>query len=128
MNFWTLQSKIDFHTAVSQLFELTDTPCSEQIYREYNQLTEEKKDEHTLSFADELQISDNVAFLAQCEESVKTVSADTLCEDQDGLSILIASNHTPSQTILEGVREIIGVTSQYTLKSTRESFSTKCEE
>ncbi|KAI1877705.1 hypothetical protein JX265_003713 [Neoarthrinium moseri] len=112
MNFWTPQLKLEFHRAVDELFRLGDTPCEERLYRGRLRVQNEFENEHTLNFDDELQIADNLAFLAQCEEGVRTVSAVTIQEHQDGMRVLIASNQTPSQDIVTGIRELLSYASE----------------
>lgn len=60
-----------------------------------------------------MQLCDNIAFLAQWQEGVENVSAVTLQEKAHGLVICLASNHTPSETVVHELEEVIALVSYY---------------
>lgn len=113
-NIWTPRLNLDFHRCVVKLHNHTETPVAAQYYRE-NSLTESKG--YVLSFKDELQIADDLAFLSQWEEGADYVSAITLQEHTNTLVVLLASNKTPSQTILTGLEDIAELLVKYSSQS-----------
>ncbi|KAJ5374068.1 hypothetical protein N7517_006074 [Penicillium concentricum] len=68
---------------------------------------------HSLKAEDEMQLSDDIAFLAQREEGVEYVTAVTLQEKAYGLVICLASNHTPPNQTVHELNEIMALVSKY---------------
>lgn len=112
-NFWGNQSAFDFHQAVADLHGLTRYPVSEEHYRDRD---DSQTDGHVLQLKDEQELADNLAFLANCEEGVKSVSAVTIQERSDGMTVLLASNYTPKQTTINGICNILATIQKYASK------------
>ncbi|EEY22883.1 conserved hypothetical protein [Verticillium alfalfae VaMs.102] len=110
LNFWTPSSSRSFHTSVAKLRKVTRNPPEPQFYRGS---TTPDPDGHVLSLGDELQMADNLAYLAHWEENVRMISAVTLEEHPSGLVVVLASNSTPSQSIIAGLRDILATVCQY---------------
>ncbi|RJE17276.1 hypothetical protein PHISCL_10387, partial [Aspergillus sclerotialis] len=110
---WTFPSSRAFYQAVLNLRKLTEQPSKEHYYRD---LKPPQSKAHVLRYEDEMQFADNIAFLAQWQEGVETVSAVTLQENTNGLVILLASNHTPSESIVSGLRNVLALTSEYAIQ------------
>ncbi|KAM9874554.1 hypothetical protein VDGL01_11384 [Verticillium dahliae] len=120
LNIWTTSSSRSFHTSVAKLYKLTQTPSEAQYYRDG---TTPDPDGHVLSLRDELQMADKIAFLAHWEEGVRKVSAVTLEEQPSGLVVVLASNSTPSRSIIAGLRDIFAKVCQYSvLRKGRQNF------
>ncbi|KAG7112018.1 hypothetical protein HYQ44_010213 [Verticillium longisporum] len=120
LNFWTPSSSRSFHTSVAKLRKVTRNPPEPQFYRGS---TTPDPDGHVLSLGDELQMADNLAYLAHWEENVRMISAVTLEEHPSGLVVVLASNSTPSQSIIAGLRDILATVCQYcTLRKKRQEF------
>jgi methanogenic corrinoid protein MtbC1 len=68
---------------------------------------------HLLKAEDEMQLADDIAFLAQWEEGVENVTAVTLQEKAHGLVICLASNHTPSDQTVRELNKIMALVSEY---------------
>ena len=113
-NFWTPLLQQDFHQSVAELREVTQTPAAARYYRDCPM---PKSNDHILSFQDELQMADDIAFLCHRDEGVGYVSAVTLQEHSNRLVILLASNSTPSQTTTQVLGDIAEIISQYTRRS-----------
>lgn len=112
-NFWGNETKLDFHKAVAELQDVTRYPVDEEDYRpEENSET----DARVLRFKDELQLADDLAFLAHSEEGVGTVSAVTIQERSEGITVLLASNYTPTETTIKGLRNILSIIRRYAFK------------
>ena len=99
-----------FYQAVRHLRNLTDQPSEEHSYRK-DIPTQSAK--HLLKAEDEMQLADDIAFLAQREEGVENVTAVTLQEKAHGLVICLASNHTPSDKTVGELNEIMALVSEY---------------
>jgi hypothetical protein len=65
-----------------------------------------------LKAEDEMQLADNIAFLAQSQE-VENVTAATLRENAHGLVICLSSNHTPPRTTIRELNEVMALVSKY---------------
>jgi hypothetical protein len=113
-NIWTPRLSLDFHRSVVKLHNQTETPVAAQSYRE-NSLAESEA--YLLSFKDELQIADDLAFLSHWKEGADYISAITLQEHTNTLVVLLASNKTPSQTILDGLEDIAEILVKYSSQS-----------
>ena len=77
-------------------------------------------DQYTLSYEQELHIADHFAFLAHVEEGVGFVSAVTLEEYHNPPSLIIrlASNHTPTAEVIDGLGKILEIVKEHALKGT----------
>ena len=115
LTLWTSQLEWDFHTSVAELQKVTDIPAEARYYRGDEPSTSDK---HILSFRDELQFADNLAFLCHWHEGGYYISAVTLRECHDHLIIQVASNLTPSPAIIEGLKDLMGMLAQYASQST----------
>lgn len=112
-NFWGNETKLDFHKAVAELQDLTRYPVDEEYCRPKETA---ETDERVLKFKDELQLADHLAFLANSEEGLGTVSAVTIQERSEGITVLLASNYTPTETTVKGLRNILNIIQKYALK------------
>ncbi|KAI5862976.1 hypothetical protein GGS23DRAFT_77551 [Durotheca rogersii] len=65
---WTPSSCRNFHTAMARLRHLTETPTEAHPYRS---AAAPDVDRHIMSFGDELQIADGLAFLAHYREATQ---------------------------------------------------------
>ncbi|CAI7621364.1 unnamed protein product [Penicillium glandicola] len=101
---------LDFYRAVRNLCKLTDQPSEEHSYRNTPPTQSAK---HLLKAEDEMQLADDIAFLAQWQEGVKYVTAVTLQEKAHGLVICLASNHTPSNKTVGELNEIMALMTKY---------------
>ncbi|KAG7103713.1 hypothetical protein HYQ44_017801 [Verticillium longisporum] len=120
LNFWTPSSSRSFHTSVAKLRKRTQNPSEPQFYRGS---ATPGPDGHVLSLGDELQMADNLAYLAHSEENVHMVSAVTLEEHPSCLVVVLASNSTPSQSIIAGLSDILATVCQYcTCRKKRQEF------
>lgn len=99
-----------FYQAVQNLRRLTDQPSHEESYR-INSPSQSTK--YILKAEDEMQLADNVAFLAHSQEGVENVTAVTLRENAHGLVICLASNHTPPSTTISELSEVMALVSEY---------------
>ena len=113
-NIWTPALDREFHRRVLELSKLTETPAAAQYCRD--RAVPESTD-HVLSFRDELQIADDIAFLSHSEEGAHHVSAVTLQEHPGCLIVLLASNSTPSKATIQGLGEIVTIIRQYAVQS-----------
>lgn len=94
---WDIVSSEKFHEAVRSLRRLTDQPSEEHSYR----ISSPRQSEaHTMKAEHELQLADDFAFIANRQEGVENVTATTVQETADGITVLLASNHTPSNDTL----------------------------
>lgn len=118
-NFWGNKTKLDFHQAVVDLQDLTRYPVDEEYYRHREG---SETDARVLKFKDELQLADDLAFLANSEEGVGTVSAVTIQERSDGITVLLASNYTPTETTINGIRNILNIIQKYALKGIKHAI------
>ena len=108
-NFWTDDAKRIFHENVRALKGKHQDPCLPRNYRTRRLPTSEC---HRLSFEDELQIADHIAYLAHYKEGSERVAAAVVQELQDGkpgLVIRLAANKTPPTEIMAGLEKIIEV-------------------
>lgn len=62
---------------------------------------------------DESQLADDLAFLCHCQDGVQYVSAVTVQEHDAGLVIVIASNETPSDEVVDGLKKILDIVVEY---------------
>ena len=109
-NIWTPSLNEEFHQSVAELRKRTDIPSEVQDYRS---LTAPEPHDHVLSFRDELQIADGLAFLSHWDEGGDRVSTVTLQEHAQGLTVLLACNRTPDASIIRSLRKIFTVVSYY---------------
>ncbi|KAJ5696741.1 hypothetical protein N7536_007153 [Penicillium majusculum] len=106
----------EFYQAVRNLRNLTDQPSEEHSYRTIP-LSQSAK--YLLKAEDEMQLADDIAFLAQWQEGVENVTAVTLQEKPNGLVICLASNHTPAdKTVLE-LTQTMALVSKYAAEGKR---------
>lgn len=124
---WTPNLSRNFYTAVESLLSLTQNPLEEEAYS--TALANAESTGYTLRLKDELQLADHIAFLAHSSEGVHAVSAACVEERDSELLIRLASNQTPPEATVSGLREIIRTFSEgiqhgkvrntltYTLKS-----------
>lgn len=113
-NHWTRSLELDFHRAVAELRELNEMPSEVQFYRDR---ATPGSGGHILSFQDEQQIADGLAFICHWEEGVHRVSTITLEEHPDGLIALLACNSSPTKTITRSLEEVLAVVTQYASQS-----------
>ena len=113
-NFWPNETQLNFHEAVANLQDLTKHPASEEYYRDRE--GPNAPDPHTLKVRDELQLADDLAFLANCEEGVGSVSAVTIQERGNGITIVLTSNKTPEELTIKGLSNILATVSKYSAK------------
>ena len=109
-NIWTPSLEKEFYQSVAELRKRTDIPSEVQDYRN---LVAPEPHGHVLSFRDELQIADGLAFLSHCDEGVDRVSAVTLQEHAGGLTVLLASNRTPDASIIRSLEKIFTIVTYY---------------
>ncbi|KAJ5206804.1 hypothetical protein N7491_002563 [Penicillium cf. griseofulvum] len=109
-----------FYQAVRNLRELTDQPSEEHSYR---MDIPPQSAKHLLKAEDEMQLADDIAFLAQREEGVENVTAVTLQEKAHGLVICLASNHTPSDKTVCELDKIMALVSEYASEGKRRAQS-----
>lgn len=108
--FWSDALRLKFHRQVAELHQRTEMPVEERHYRGLA-LTTSNEHEHPnlLPFDHELQLADNIAFLAHWKEGVSRVSAVTLQEHPGPpgrLVVLLSSNSTPSDSVIGGLEKI----------------------
>jgi hypothetical protein len=101
-----VESQRKFHQAVEALRNVTENPLSEELYRV------REPDGHCgstriLRFGDELQIADHIAFLAHSEQGVEAISAVCVEERVNGLVFRLASNSTPSEATVSGLKILL---------------------
>ncbi|KAB5582804.1 hypothetical protein GE09DRAFT_283243 [Coniochaeta sp. 2T2.1] len=98
----------EFYESVEGLQALTDTPAKPRSYRDR---LDPPSDGHILSFGDELQLADDLAFLAQDNRDSKNVSAVTIQENPDGIHAIVSGNSTPTESLITGLQDILDTTS-----------------
>jgi hypothetical protein len=123
-NFWTPSLKRDFHGTVAELRRLTETPSEVQYYRDD---TVPDTSSHVLAFQDELQISDDLAFLCHWDEGAHKVSAVTLQEHPDRLVVLLACNHTPEETTRHSLAGIMAISYSWSNSASLVTRAFPCE-
>lgn len=106
----------EFYQAVRNLCNLTDQPSEECSYRAIP-LSQSAK--YLLKAEDEMQLADDIAFLAQRQEGVENVTAVTLQEKANGLVICLASNHTPADKTVHELNQIMALVSEYASEGKR---------
>ncbi|KGO67158.1 hypothetical protein PITC_020640 [Penicillium italicum] len=111
----------EFFQAVQTLRNLTDQPSEEHSYRD---IPPSQSTKYLLKAEDEMQLADDIAFLAQWQEGVENVTAVALQEMANGLVICIASNHTPANKTINELKEIMDLVSVYAFEG---SSSPACE-
>lgn len=105
----------EFYQAVRNLHNLTDQPSEEHSYRTIP-LSQSAK--YLLKAEDEMQLADDIAFLAQWQEGVESVTAVTLQEKANELVICLASNHTPADKTVHELKQIMALVSKYASEGT----------
>jgi hypothetical protein len=105
-NFWTTDLRRDFHQAVNRLHRVERSPSGEKHYR-HSLPQGDGASPYTLRLRDELQMADHIAFLAQSQEGVESISAVCVEESANGLVFRLASNHTPSVSTIAGLRKFL---------------------
>lgn len=100
----------EFYQAVQNLRKRTDQPSEEHSYR---CIPPSQSAKYLLKAEDEMQLADDIAFLAQSQEGVENVTAVTLQEKAHGLVICLASNHTPSDKTVRELNETMALVSKY---------------
>ncbi|KAH9903899.1 hypothetical protein F4778DRAFT_71790 [Xylariomycetidae sp. FL2044] len=119
-NFWTPSLKGEFHGTVDQLRRLTEIPSKVRYYRDD---IIPAASSHVLAIQDELQISDDLAFLCHWDEGALKVAAVTLQEHPNRLVVLLACNQTPDETTRHSLDGIMAIVSEYaSQKRNREIF------
>ncbi|KAH6699597.1 hypothetical protein EV126DRAFT_342566 [Verticillium dahliae] len=108
-NLWTGALEEEFHGCIQKLRDLTQVPSNPIVYCEAQ---EGRSCDHVLSLKHELHIADGLAYLCHWDEGVEMVSAVTIQEHCDGLTILIKSNSTPSPSVVAGLRRILAIANQ----------------
>lgn len=93
----------------SESSRLKDQPSEEYSYRI---IPPSQSTKHLLRAEDEMQLADNLAFLAQWQEGVENVTASTLQEKTNGLLILLASNHTLLEAMIHELRAMLALVSE----------------
>ncbi|KAL2698638.1 hypothetical protein AAEP93_010026 [Penicillium crustosum] len=106
----------EFYQAVRNLRNLTNQPSEEHSYRTYPLSQSEK---YLLKAEDEMQLADDIAFLAQWKEGVENVTAVTLQEKPNGLVICLASNHTPTDKTVFELTQTMDLVSNYAFEGKR---------
>ncbi len=109
-NVWTPSLEAEFHQSVAELRKRTEVPSE---IHDYRGLTAPESHGHVLSFRDELQIADGLAFLSQWDEGADRVSTVTLQEHPGGLTFLLACNKTPDASIIRSLEKVFTVVSYY---------------
>jgi len=107
---WTPELRQDFHEALETLHAETKTPSLEASYNESLIAVDPKN--YTLRIRDELQLANHIAFLAHSQEGVEAISGACVEEVGDGLTIRLASNHTPSPGTVSELRNILSTMSR----------------
>lgn len=107
---WTARLRQDFHQALETLHAETKTPSPEVSYDESLIGTGSKN--YTLRMRDELQLANHIAFLAHSQEGVEAISGACVEEVGDGLTIRLASNHTPTPDTVSELRNILSTMSK----------------
>ncbi len=118
-SFWGHRTKLDFHKTVADLHDITRYPVGEVSYcRDFE---DSEIDTHVLKLREELQLADDLAFLANSDEGNRTVSAVTIQEGNEGITILLASNSTPTERTTKGLRKILSTIKRYASRGTNSS-------
>ena len=113
-NFWSTETQLKLHEAVANLQGLTKHPISEEYGRDHE--SPDAPGPHVLKLKDELQLADDLAFLANSEEGVRSVSAVTIQQRSGGIKILLTSNKTPAEPTIKGLSNILATISKYSVK------------
>ena len=77
------------------------------VYRDHHPV-DDQPSTHLLRFKHELQIADHIAYLAHSQECVEAISAACVEEHDDGLVLRLASNHSPTDFTIAGLRTLLG--------------------
>jgi hypothetical protein len=111
---WTTATSQTFYGSVNALSNKLGDRQSPQIPKNYR--IKETRDfrergEYTLSYEEELHLADHFAFLAHATEGVEFVSAATIEElhDPPGFNVRLASNHTPTEYVRDGLGKILEI-------------------
>ncbi|KAI1503457.1 hypothetical protein F5X99DRAFT_375291 [Biscogniauxia marginata] len=111
-NFWTSSMKRGFHEAVSQLRKINDNPEGQKDYRDDFPLHSEG---YILTLHDERQLADDIAFLAHTKDEVYSISAVTILEKSGGITLILASNRTPTDLTVSVLRKILSLVKNYSI-------------
>ena len=114
-NFWTPQSSLEFHATVTQLYRKNQQPGAHHIYPNIKPKNADTG-RHVLSVEDELQLADDIAFLAQTKRDPLTISAVTVQERSTGLHFLISSNAQPVGSTQAGLQRFTSTLTKYAKK------------
>lgn len=115
-NFWTPESKQQFHVAVAQLYDKTELPNGTARGFRGNKL--EHGADYVMSPKEELQLADDIAFLFPWEDGAHTVTASTLEEHDDGrrLVIWLGVNKPPPEEVVDKFRDLMRIVESYAIK------------
>lgn len=112
---WTPSDESAFHTAIFKLAKLRQTPEKDVNYRDQQPDDLVQRTEHTLSFAEELQLADHMAFLCHVSEGFAAISAACIEEQphKSTLIIRVARNHMKEAKQVEGLQNILHVVERF---------------
>lgn len=114
-NFWTPDSKQQFHVAVAQLYDKTEVPDGTgQGYRDHRL---EHCADYVMKPSEELQLADDIAFLFSWKNGAKNVTATTLEEHDEGrrLVIWLGVNESPPQRIVDEFQDLMRIVERHAL-------------
>ena len=119
-NFWTFESKQDFHCAVTQLHKRTKNkrPDGDCLSYRHERPHLPATNEYALTPKEELQLADDVAFLFPWEESPGTITAATIEEHDDGkkLVVRLGVNEDPKPRALGQLKDMMAIVRSYAIK------------
>lgn len=112
-NFWTPESKQQFHVAVAQLYDETELPDGTARGSRGYEL--EHGANYVMSPKEELQLADDIAFLFPWENKAQTVTATTLEEHDDGrrLVIRLGVNEPPPKQVVDEFQNLMRIVERY---------------
>lgn len=103
-------TKLYFQHVIRQLYSKTQEPITPTNYRGG---TFPRSKIHALLHEEEQHLADHIAVLAHAREGPRNVSAATIeeCNNQalPSLMIRIASNETPSEHVVDGLRKCLNI-------------------
>jgi hypothetical protein len=111
---WTPEVGESFYRHIYALSAKSHNPREPQDYTS-REVQRSASELYTLSYEQELRIADHFAFLAHVEEGVEFVSAVSLeeCHNPPSLTIRLASNHTPTAYVTDGLRNILDIVKEH---------------
>ena len=115
-NFWTPESKQQFHVAVAQLYDKTEFPDGAARGSRGNEL--EHGADYVMSPKEELQLADDIAFIFSWKDEAHNVTATTLEEHDDGrrLVIWLGVNKSPPEEVVDEFRDLMRIVERYAIK------------